>query len=81
MLGRNGRDGYEFHIRVLAYPERSVSELDPIPTGEKNHLVLPQTGVGVPIQLIGYSPSAKTLLHLYDFALLELYVPRRRAQI
>eukprot|EP00956_Cyclotella_meneghiniana_P033552 scaffold96912_cov61-Cyclotella_meneghiniana.AAC.3 len=51
-VGRNGRDGHEFHVRVLAYPERSLLEMDPIPKSEMNHLLLPQTGVGLTIQLI-----------------------------
>eukprot|EP00956_Cyclotella_meneghiniana_P012541 scaffold17839_cov72-Cyclotella_meneghiniana.AAC.8 len=77
-VGRGGYDGHEFHVhvRVLAYPEHSLLEMDPIPESEKNHLLLPQTGVGITVQLIGYSPSAKTLLKLYDLALLQLYVPR-----
>ena len=46
-VGRGGRDGHEFHVRVLAYPERSLLEMDPIPVSEKNHLLSPQTGVGI----------------------------------
>ena len=75
-VGRNGRDGHEFHVRVLAYPERSLLEMDPIPKSEMNHLLLPQTGVGLTIQLIGYSLTAKTLLKFYDLALLQLYIRR-----
>lgn len=77
---RNGMEGHEFHVRVLTYPERSVLEMDPIPESEKNYLLLPQTGVGVTVQLIDYSPSAKVLLKLYDLALLELYVPRQAGE-
>ena len=73
-VDRNGHVGYEFHVRVLAYPERARMELDPIPEGEKNNLLLAETGVGVTVQLLGYTPSANTLLKLYDLALLELYV-------
>eukprot|EP00956_Cyclotella_meneghiniana_P025206 scaffold52127_cov78-Cyclotella_meneghiniana.AAC.1 len=73
---RYGRFGHEFHVRVLAYPERARMEYDPIAESEKNNLILPETGVGVTVQLIGYSPVANSLLKLFDLALLELYTPK-----
>ena len=75
-VNRNGRVGHEFHLRVLNYPERGALENDPILDGEMKHLLLPQTGVGLTVQLRGYSPAASVLMKLYDLALIEMYVPR-----
>ena len=61
-----GGVGHEFHVRVHAYPERARLEMDPIPNSEMKHLLLPETGVGITLQLLGYSPTASTLFKLYS---------------
>jgi hypothetical protein len=74
---REGKVGYEFHIRVHSYPERHKMSMKPVPVHEINHILNSKTGAGIAIQLLGYSSSTSCLLiKLYNLPFLEFYVPR-----
>ena len=73
---REGRVGHEFHVRILAYPERDQMSIDRLPPHELNFLLNPQTGVGITVQLIGYNTTTSCLIKLHNIPFLEIYVPR-----
>jgi hypothetical protein len=69
---REGRIGHEFHVRILAYPERDQMSIDRLPTHELNFLLNPQTGVGITVQLTGYNTNLSCLIKLHNIPFLEI---------
>lgn len=42
---REGQIGYEFHVKVISYPEREQMSIPGLPGSEINNLIDPDTGV------------------------------------
>ena len=75
-IARDGQVGYEFHVKVISYPEHDEMSRSPMQRSEINYLLNPQTGVGLSLQLIGYAGSSSCLLKLYHLPFVEVYTPR-----
>jgi hypothetical protein len=74
-LPRDGQVGHEFHVKVISYPERDQMSRSPMQGSEINYLLNPQTGVGLSVQLLGYSGTC--LIKLYHLPFVEVYIPRK----
>ena len=72
---RDGAFGYDFNIRVVAYPERDSIEKDNLPESHLNHLMNPTTGAGITVELMGYGTAVTCHLKLHLLPFLEIYVP------
>ena len=49
---RDGTFGYEFNVRVVAYPSRDLVEKDDLPTASVDYLVDPASGAGLTLELL-----------------------------
>ena len=50
---RDGDVGYEFNVRVHAYPSRDYLEKESLPVSSVDHLINPASGAGITLELLG----------------------------
>ena len=71
---RDGGVGYEFNVRVHAYPSRDYLEKESLPTNSIDHLVNPASGAGVTLELLGYGTAVTCHIKLPLLPFVECYV-------
>ena len=72
---RDGNIGYEFNVRVVAYPSRDHIQKDSLPASSVDYLVDPASGSGLTLELLGYGSAITCHIKLPWLPFLEVYVP------
>ena len=72
---RDGSFGYEFNVRVIAYPSRDLIEMDSLPSSSVDYLVDPASGAGLTLELLGYGPAISCHIKLPWIPFVEAYIP------
>eukprot|EP00956_Cyclotella_meneghiniana_P018450 scaffold30718_cov36-Cyclotella_meneghiniana.AAC.2 len=74
---RDGNPGYDFVVKVVSYPERSIMDRPSIPPSELKYLLNPVTKAGLTLELIGFGSAKSCHLKLLSIPFVEAYVPRK----
>ena len=72
---RDGNYGYEFNVRVAAYPSRDFIEKESLPTESVEYLVNPASGAGLTLELLGYGTAVTCHIKLALIPFIEVYIP------